>query len=96
MFVENPEMFDVSLVKDKESGLYLMVKDSSTLPERYDVVKRFKDVPKPVVTLLGSARSLEETLEVLANEDRKTKNYINKIFDYENSIVKLLKEPENK
>jgi len=95
MFADNQGLLDASFVKDKETGLYLMVKSNSTLPKNYEVVETLKDVPIPIISLLSIPRPIVENLRVLLGEDANAKKYLSKLFDYEKTVIEILEGPKN-
>ena len=82
---------DALFVRENGTNCYFLIKNNhNPLPQRYEVVKTFQDVPGNLVNLLNIPRPLEENLSILLKEQIEASKYIDKISGYQKTVIEIL------
>jgi hypothetical protein len=99
MFAENKqELVDASFLRDKKTGLYIMVKDATAnpMPDSFEVIRNVQNVPRYVVSLLSSARTMEEHLRLLLDEGKEGKNYLDRVYGCQDVAAEIIESSKKK
>ena len=92
MFVDQKRA-DASLVREKGTNLYLMVKSNQHLPEKYEKVLKIENTPVALIDLLKMPRPLEEILGKVMTESGKAFEYAKEVDkEYRDRITKIIEK----